>query len=250
MFWISFIVFFSIQFYLRGGYNRNIPLKRSIYTLVGIDGLIENFCATFYTVGEWFLGIIIIMYILFPILKRLVDEFPYATLMVSILIGIIVDYINNIEMVDVTKIFFMWIPVFVFGMVFLKCIRTVNVCVLLLSMILLSVFTVFELNFVNTMTRIYGVGVALFFILVYLFSSFDNNIFRMVSCLVSKYTYPVFLVHHRIMIICIKRFSNEVLSAGEVVWLFIFVVFMSMLSSYLLDQITSAVLDLWRTADA
>lgn len=233
-----------------GRNNQGVPLRRSIYTLLGMDGLIENFCATFYTVGEWFLGIIIIMYILFPILKKYVDEFPYATLTVSILVGMIIDYTYNVEQIDVTKIFVVWIPVFVFGMVFFKYIRNVNVCVLLVSMVLLAVFTVFEFNSVNTMTRIYVVGIALFFILAYLFSSFDNKIFRVVSQIVNKYTYPVFLVHHRVMIIFVKRFSNVVLSVGEEIWLFIFIILMSMVSSYLIDRITNAVLDLWRNKDA
>lgn len=250
MFWISFIIFFCIQFYTGGGYDKNIPLLRSIYTLVGMDGLAENFCATFYTVGEWFLGIIIILYILFPALKKFVDEFPNATLAVSFLTGIIVDYTYSAGHVDITKIFVVWIPVFVLGMVFSKNMKTVNNCMVLASMVLLTVFTVFDLEFINTMTRIYIVGMALFFLLVYLFNNIENRVFRIVSSFVSRYTYPIFLVHHRVMIIFIKKFSNHVLSAGEVVWLFIFVILMTMVSSYLVERITNAVLVLWRENDA
>lgn len=250
MFWIAFIIFFGLQFYIDGGYNKNIPIWRVVFTVIGFDGLIANFCATFYTVGEWFLGVLIIMYILFPVLRKLVNEFPYATLTVSILVGIIVDYTYNNSSVPELVIFLVWIPVFVLGMVFVKNIKSVGTCLLIISMVVLAVFTIFDMGFCHKMTRIYFVGTSLFFILVYLFENFSGNIFRAVSEFVSKYCYPIFLVHHRVMLIFMRRFNGYQFSTGDVICLFVFIILISLVASYLIDRGTNSALALWRNGDA
>lgn len=176
MFWIAFIIFFSVQFYIDQGYNKNIPMKRILYTITGFDGLMANFIDTFYTIGEWFLGVLIILYLLFPLLKKLTDEFPYATLIVCTLLGVIIDYTYIGSNINI--LFVEWIPVFVSGMVFIKCIKKVNKFLLVASVVILMLFTVFDLNFVNVMTRIYFVGISLFFILVYLFQNAGGGVFK------------------------------------------------------------------------
>ena len=169
MFWISFVIFFCIYFYIDGGYNKNIPRWKIILSMTGFDGIVNSFSSTFWTVGEWFLGVLIILYILFPILKKLVDEFPYPSLAVSTLVGVIFDYTYSNSHVDISVLFIVWIPAFVLGMVFVKRIKRVSNCLLIVSMIVLTIFTIFDLNFVYKMTSIYFVGASLFFILVYLF---------------------------------------------------------------------------------
>lgn len=177
MFWITFIIFFCLQFYIDGGYNKSIPVGRFFFTFIGFDGLVEYFCVTFFTVGAWFLGMLIIMYILFPVLRKLVNEFPYAILTVSILIGMIIDYTYDNSRAPVLTVFAVWIPAFTFGMVFLKYIKSVNKYMLIVSMTVLMIFTIFDLNIIYFMTRVYFVGAALFFILAYIFIDAGGGVF-------------------------------------------------------------------------
>ncbi len=243
MFWTTFIIFFSLQFYIDGGYNKNIPINRLLYTIIGFDGLIANFCDTFYTIGEWFLGVLIILYFLFPFLNKLIDSFPYATLTVSMLLGVIIDYTYKASKVDI--LFIEWIPVFVCGMVFTKCIKKVNKFLLVASVVVLVSFTVFDLNFVYKMTSIYFVGIALFFILAYLLRDAGGGYLEAVSSFVGRYCYPIFLVHHRIMLIFIKRFSSYQFSAGDVICLFVFIVLITLGVSYLIDRFTKCIISMW-----
>lgn len=250
MFWIAFIVYFCICFYIDGGYNKNIPIWKLFYTIIGFDGLMLSFSTTFYTVGEWFLGVLITLYIVFPLLRKLVNEFPYAVLTVSILVGIITDYTFDNSNIPKALLFWVWIPVFVFGMVFVNNIKNVKNFILIMAMVTLSVFTIFDLKFCHEMTRVYFVGISLFLILVYLFDKFRGRVFRVVSGFVSKYCYPIFLVHHRMMFIFMKRFSGYRFSAGDVICLFVFMILASFVASYLIDRITNAVLSIWRNKDA
>lgn len=242
MFWISFVIFFCLQFYIDGRYNSDIPITRGLFTLIGFDGVMAFFCSTFYTVGEWFLGIIIIMYLIFPILKKWVDEFPYATLLVCILGGIILDYLCD----DMRTLFLEWIPFFIFGMVFYKCIKKVNGYILVGSMAVLAVFTIFNLKSIDNMIRAYIVGIALFLILVGLFENFGGNGFKTASVFVNKYCYPIFLTHHRLMIIFMKKFNNSMFYKGDVICMFIFLVMVTLIVSYFIDKLTSSALAVWR----
>ena len=209
-----------------------------------------NFCTTFYTVGEWFLGVLVILYILFPLLRKLVNEFPFAVLAVSIMIGIITDYTFDNANVPNGVLFWVWIPVFVFGMVFVKCMKKVKGSFLVISMVTLAVFTIFDLNICHKITRFYFVGISLFLILVYLFDNFRGRLFRGVSGFISKYCYPIFLVHHRMMLIFMKRFIGYQFSIGDVVCLFVFMICVTLVASYLIDMVTSSVLSIWRKKDA
>lgn len=251
MFWSAFIVFFEVQFYnTGGGYCKGVPTWRIVYTFIGFDGLMANFCTTFYTVGEWFLGVLVILYILFPLLRKLVNEFPFAVLAVSIMIGIITDYTFDNANVPNGVLFWVWIPVFVFGMVFVKCMKKVKGSFLVISMVTLAVFTIFDLNICHKITRFYFVGISLFLILVYLFDNFRGRLFRGVSGFISKYCYPIFLVHHRMMLIFMKRFIGYQFSIGDVVCLFVFMICVTLVASYLIDMVTSSVLSIWRKKDA
>lgn len=66
MFYIAWIFFYFLYFF-RGNTVR-AELWKIIFTVLGIDGYLTAIMSNFYLIGEWFLAIIIILYIIFPIL--------------------------------------------------------------------------------------------------------------------------------------------------------------------------------------
>ena len=50
------------------GNNADIPRWRVIFSLLGLDGYLTPVTVTFYKIGEWFLGVILILYLVFPLL--------------------------------------------------------------------------------------------------------------------------------------------------------------------------------------
>ena len=52
-----------------------------LYTLLGIDGYLALRTDTYHIVGEWFLGAIIVMYLLFPVLRWLLRKSLWATVL-------------------------------------------------------------------------------------------------------------------------------------------------------------------------
>lgn len=54
-----------------------VPIHRAVYTVLGIDGFMNNFAPNFYLIGEWFMSCIVICYGIFPILKLISKGFVY-----------------------------------------------------------------------------------------------------------------------------------------------------------------------------
>ena len=66
-FWLCFGALFLYGEVLHGN-NPGIPRWRVVFSILGLDGYLSPLTATFYKVGEWFLGVILLLYLLFPLL--------------------------------------------------------------------------------------------------------------------------------------------------------------------------------------
>ncbi len=58
------------------------PAYKFVLTLLGLDGYFNYLGPTFYLVGEWFFGAIVILYILYPVLMKAVNRFGWMVLLV------------------------------------------------------------------------------------------------------------------------------------------------------------------------
>ncbi len=84
LFWIAYVIgFFAVYWQL--GHLYEIPTWSLIWSVIGIDGWIVNWIPTFYMVGEWFLGSIIMLYLAFPIVRFCWKKNRNLTMAVSFL---------------------------------------------------------------------------------------------------------------------------------------------------------------------
>ena len=72
-FWLGFAVLFVYGEILHGN-NAQIPRWRVIFSLLGVDGYLAPVTPTFYKIGEWFLGVILLLYLVFPLLLWCMDR--------------------------------------------------------------------------------------------------------------------------------------------------------------------------------
>lgn len=80
MFYIAYITIFLILFWNDGHIPLGIPYLNIIYSLIGMDGLLSYKIPTFCMTGEWFLGAIIILYLIYPLLRLVVKKYPKGPL--------------------------------------------------------------------------------------------------------------------------------------------------------------------------
>lgn len=71
-FWLGFGALFLYGEVLHGN-NADIPRWRVIFSALGLDGYLAPVTVTFYKIGEWFLGVILILYLVFPLLLRCME---------------------------------------------------------------------------------------------------------------------------------------------------------------------------------
>ncbi len=241
MYWIAFIVCFFINFYINRGYDHAIPKKHIIFSIIGCDGVAAFYTSTFYQLGEWFLIVIILLYVLFPLLRKLVNKFPWLMLILTTAIGLLIAFNYNLTM-PVDVFFINRIPEVIFGMVFIKCIKKVNIFMFIPSVICLAAFEIWQFPTLNQMVRIYLVGVSSFMVLVFIFSHVKFNFIKVISGFVSKYSYPIFLVHHALMFIFFRHFAGLTLTITDILILYTITALLTLWVSHVLDKTTTMLL--------
>ena len=80
-YWVAYALAFLLA--VLWGFPCEAPLWTLILTVLGIDGYVGRFggpfTPNFYLVGEWYIGCQLMMYLLFPLLRRLVKRSPWLS---------------------------------------------------------------------------------------------------------------------------------------------------------------------------
>lgn len=201
MFWIAYgtvLGFYVLKNHMMIG--KGVPKWRFIFTLLGVDGLLSvNGYQTFYLLGEWFLGTIILLYLIFPVLKKLLNTNLWITIVIVVM-GYVASLgiCNEITIVSAT-VLFIRLPEFVFGMIFVKLRWKPQWKTALSAMILIIVNGIFKPEIAGSIQTTY-IGIASFLVLVFVSGLVKNKGIQKFCEGISKYSYAVFLVHHIIII--------------------------------------------------
>lgn len=117
LFWLAWLVVFSYRFVAHPGSFGGARTVTLVLTLLGLDNfaVAAGWVGTdFACVGEWFLGSILFLYLLFPLLQRGLHKRPWLTWALTLAVCIPVHLLGwDARLVAVH------IPEFLFGMTFL-----------------------------------------------------------------------------------------------------------------------------------
>ena len=249
MFWTAWVLgtlYFFVD--MDGNPLNAAPARSIIWTVLGIDGLVANFgVRTAYLLGEWFLGFIILFYVVFPVLLRLIERFPKATA-----VGLLALYAASLWLLRDGQAAFppsvvltVRLPELAFGIYVIRYVRRVPALVAVPAAGVLVVTGLLPTQIPEDVATTL-VGIACFLILVVLAPWVEIGPVREAVALVSKYSYPVFLVHH---VIIYKLFFYSGLDYGsyapiQLVTLFGVVCVLTLALAVALDRLTSRVVAL------
>lgn len=200
MFWVAFVVANILLFIRNNGYIF-VPRHKitAIFSLFGMDGYASAFgVGTFYTLGEWFLGFIILFYIVFPLLRVGVNKMPIATVCIVLaLYAATVAFFAFYQIPRVPSDILLTtrLPELVFGMIFVKFIKKVPHWLAAVSFVILALQQLTHILKDNIAVTI--VGIFAFLLLSYI-GELVKSFKPLSSCtkFISAYSYPIFLVHH------------------------------------------------------
>ncbi len=224
LFWLTYFIFFMYDFFTSRGINESIPICRLIYSVLGIDGYISYKVQCFYLIGEWFLGCIIILYIVFPLLLWLYKKSKLVLAIMVMLIYFITLKNYKFE-INMDRNVLIVLPLFVFGMYFhylldkLKQLNSWIKYIGIVGMILILGGFLFRGDLIAHNILICG---TLAFLLLYCISKFcDIRCIRYSVELISKYSYTIFLTHHFIYYRIAQHFVVYGLNKYEMILAFV-----------------------------
>lgn len=230
MFWICYLIVYSHSFLVNGGNPISAGRPTILLTLLGLDGYIGTAIPTYYMIGEWFLGFIIIVYVIFPLLRAGINKKPILTcVLVLALYGYFmlhydIPFIKNIFL-------FIRLPEIVFGMVFVKYIKKIPWPVSVMAFVVLILNTIIKPQ-IDTSFQMTYIGISSFLLLAGVAKFFEKASFVTYLCkVISKYSYAVFLTHHYIISYVVSKFDLYKISVMESYVLFAIIVAMICLAS-------------------
>ncbi|MCI5144844.1 MAG: acyltransferase, partial [Candidatus Electrothrix sp. AR3] len=238
LFWLTYLLAFIAKsiFFQSENFAEANPLT-FILTIFGIDGFLFYKIPNYYLIGEWFLGCIIILYILFPLIRFFFEKNKLLLLLGSFIFCIVLQKIYSFDMLLMRFPLFR-IFEFIFGMYWIATFndRSHKFNKILLSSSVFVVLGIFLFNmYYNTLfVSNIVLGTLSFIILLSFVNIFEKNIPKKIFNFLSKYSYAAFLLHHVTIVATVTYFNNVVLFENYKYMILAFII----LSTFSLSLIT------------
>ncbi len=204
----SFLTFMVL---CHGHIPETIRKWKLIFNLFAMDGYatVLGLDVLYLIVGEWFMGCLVILYVLFPLLRALVVRFPAATLIAATAGYIVLALWDPFPIAPHQNVIFKGYE-FLLGMYLITAVEKLspqilfavvpNLALFLLSPVVLPVHPTFAITIMAVCIYV------LFAKLEPVFAKWKP--FNTVVAACCKYSYEIFLIHHFVIVIVIDRIWN------------------------------------------
>ncbi len=211
-YWFSYLTVAIIFILLGKTIGENQAPVKFILTIIGLDGLFLYKFPSFYLVGEWYTGYMILTYLIFPFLFLYALKKPIFSV-VCIFILIVVLH-NNYQL-----IFDMWEPInpimrlleFFFGILYAQYFRKylpIKIVGLIIAILFfLNIDRLFEI--IPYHFLMIGFGMLIFISIDAILSLIIiPSTLSLIFSNLSKYTFLAFLVHHQILVFFFEKIPS------------------------------------------
>ncbi|WP_252247656.1 acyltransferase [Clostridium sp. ZS6] len=243
MFYIAYICVFLFYFYKYFSLNPFGVAREKwsfILTIFGIDGYLSGIIPDYYILGEWFLGGIILMYVLFPLLRKLIlNTKPIISIILLLLEYILVVQLYNINF-PIEYCILTRLLEFAFGMYLIKYCEKIKMYQVLISLAILLLLICKYIE-INQMYKVTIMGISLFVVLSFIGQHISYKFSKPFEC-ISKYSYAIFLIHHVIIEQICSRFDGHNLRILEAYCLLIIILILIAFFSFILYKTNSILL--------
>lgn len=215
MFWIAFAIATAFDFLSNKAMGFAKPAN-ILYSIAGMDGYFGTLgliTTEYYKLGEWFLGCIILLYVLFPLLYKGIERKPILTTGCVCAIYILCIRLVPVFGYTIDQIaFVLRIPEVLLGMLFIRYDMLKRPLRLMGLGVGVFVLAVLFRNNISSLTLCIATALAVFVVLnsmVCLLAKF--NIRWSGFTALANLTYPVFLIHHWLIHTMVKGFDLKAL---------------------------------------
>lgn len=197
MFYIAFLGFYLLNVVRLGSFFYAGDPKLLLLSLIGMDGYLAGVIPNYYILGEWFLGAIIILYLLYPVVLWVFKRFDWVLTILLIALFLFQAH-TDIFFIDGFTNIISCLVSFEIGMLIMKYQLWENKIVVVLSFVGTVIMACIKLPF-NQSLASHILGICLFFVLFYAGKIMKVGPVRKAVTIVSDLSYPIFLLQHLVI---------------------------------------------------
>jgi peptidoglycan/LPS O-acetylase OafA/YrhL len=239
LFWVIYATTFLTLVLIHQKLPVNAHPLTFFLTIMGLDGFLLYAIPNFYLLGEWFLGFIIIMYMIFPFLRYLFIKYVLFAFLLCFCITLLVTKFYHSEMVF-DRFPLIRLMEFVLGMSFIYLFspprELLNFILIGISGLLFSFSLTLNLPPPFNWTL---QGLSLFICLACISELFGHSLFAGFIRFISTYSYGAFLIHHVFFYQMLPLLKNHHLSTFNNYLLFFLLLIFIYSLSFLLTNVTA-----------
>lgn len=241
-FWLCWFIFYVINVIkVRTPFYAGNPLKL-LLTFIGQDGYFQQRVVDYYTVGEWFLGALIIVYALYPLLLKGYKKNKLLTLSILVVSTALV-YIFNIPVIapgfpgiceSCLKLYL--------GILIYDQISNIGNKVFAASLIYIALYTFIKINFINIALDI--ICSICWFIVLFRLGSIvtkkDNA--NKICIFIGSVSYQIYLLQHQVILYVLGFYNSE-----NVIFTLAFMLFsivLTIICSYIIKEIITRLINI------
>lgn len=255
-FYVAYTMMFFLYFFVRNivsGYYA--PSYSFIFTILGIDGVMNYIQPNFYMIGEWFMSCIVICYLLFVLLSRLINKYCWPVLFVLTIWCSTLLFFHNPFPVDV-QINPLFVAIYFYiGMLLYKCFggkkfsaisRIISmICFVLIVVFLVTVGffpAVLNINLTLELSEIlYAIMAITLFIALRDVEVSADGLFHKIIAYISKISWYMILTHHAIMTLYYRYHDVSGYRKREFIVLFMLYIILTVFAAELVMRVSNRV---------
>lgn len=209
MFWIAYWSLFALRVLHSGRAFFSLPISRLLLSVIAMDGYSLYKIPNYYQIGEWFLGAIILLYLLYPIVNRLFSRSSCLTYLAGMGLFFFVVYGDAFEIPKNFNLLYC-LGYFITGMFLAEHKVWMDSKIILAAAVLSLAFLVFAPIPLTDLTNFYFQTVCTFIIL-YRIGCFIRRwaLCERLCAFGAKLSYPLFLVHHVVILALLAVINLE-----------------------------------------
>lgn len=238
MFWIAWFVATSFDLMYFKGMSSVHP-GWLLTSLCGMDGYLGmhgiGVAGSFYKVGEWFLGCILLIYLVFPLVYWCVEKRPAVTLLGASILSLVFMKGIKVGTYNINSYsFFVRIPEIILGMMFIKYNMREKLNSLLAISGSCALLAVITRRWIPPLLFCIAMCMLFFSLLIFIGEKITSERVKQVLINFGAITFPIFLVHHWLSDRIVMGFNLENMTSRVVLFLCMLYMVLVLLLSKLL----------------
>jgi Acyltransferase family len=233
MFWTAWVAAEMFNIVTDGHLRGSGAWWTPILTIVGFDGFLFYAIQNYYIVGEWFIGMILCLYLVFPLLRFVLNKSPALTFCGTVVfVGLVHHFYDAMFQMPEFRNPLIQVGWLVLGMMSVRLLAVLGWKSAVMSVVALII--------VGNITIRWPYIFAVFLVSAIAFGAlalvgehfpFGQTVRSQLSA-IARYSYPTFLVHHVLVNWLASLHPTSVFGEFEVWWVFAVAVAMALAGGY------------------